>query len=220
MTPESVHSFVRQLGHKDGATAAHTWRVVLYTRAMAEHFALDGSMIERLTIAAAVHDVGKLDVPDEILKKPGPLSQEEWGVMKLHTLWGEARLRAVSIEDPLILDFVRSHHERIDGTGYPDGLRGDEIPDGARYFSVIDSFDAMTSIRPYRAEVGPAAAERAITELLDSRGSRYCRECVDAFVSLYRTGRIGWVLEYFNDRCELPDFGLAQAERARASVRR
>jgi HD-GYP domain-containing protein (c-di-GMP phosphodiesterase class II) len=220
MTPASVHSLVKQLEHKDGATAAHTWRVVLYTRAMAEHFALDGSMIERLTIAAAVHDVGKLEVPDEILKKAGPLTEREWGVMKLHTLWGEARLRSEAIDDPLILDLVRAHHERVDGAGYPDGLKGDEISSGARYFSVIDSFDAMTSIRPYRTEVGPAAAERAITELLDARGARYCDECVDAFVSLYRSGRIGWVLEYFNDRCELPDFGLIQAVSARASIRR
>jgi HD-GYP domain-containing protein (c-di-GMP phosphodiesterase class II) len=209
---------VKQLEHKDGATAAHTWRVVLYTRAMAEHFALDPAMIERLTIAAAVHDVGKLDVPDAILKKPGKLNEEEWGVMKQHTLWGESRLRELGITDQLVLDLVRSHHERIDGSGYPDGLTGDRLAEGPRYFAVIDSFDAMTSFRPYRAEVGPAAAEKAIRELLDERGARYCGECVDAFASLYRTGRVGWILEYFNDTCEPPAFGLERASRALAST--
>ncbi len=220
MTPDVIHSLVKQLEHKDGATAAHTWRVVLYTRAMAEHFGLDPKMIERLSIAAAVHDVGKLDVPDSILKKPGPLSPAEWAVMKQHTVWGQARLRAAGIEDQLVLDFVRSHHERSDGSGYPDGLVQEQIANGPRYFSVIDSFDAMTSVRPYRAEVGVAAAEQAIRELLSERGTRYCVECVDAFVALYRTGRIGWVLEYFNDRCGLPAFGLDQAAVARSSFSR
>ena len=219
MTPDAVHSLVKQLECKDGATAAHTWRVVLYTRAMAEHFALDSALIERLTIAAAVHDVGKLDVLDAILKKPGPLTPQEWGVMQQHTLWGESRLRALGIDDPLVLGLVRSHHERVDGSGYPDRLTGDKLAEGPRYFAVIDSFDAMTSVRPYRQEIGPAAADRAIRELLDERGSRYCAECVDAFAALYRTGRIGWILEYFNDRCELPNFGLHGAAAARSSPR-
>ena len=214
MTPEVVHALVKQLEFKDGATAAHTWRVVLYTRALAEHFALDTELIERLTIAAAVHDVGKLDVPDEVLKKPGPLDPSDWAVMRQHTLWGEARLRAAGIDDRIVLDFVRSHHERIDGSGYPDGLKGEAIARGAKYFAVIDSFDAMTSVRPYRADVGPEAAARAIDELIDESGSRYCGECVKAFAALYRTGRIGWILEHFNDRCELPPFGLGHAEAA------
>ncbi len=218
MAPDAVHSLVKALEHKDGDTAAHTWRVVLYTRAMAEHFGVDVAMIERLSIAAAVHDVGKLDIPDSIIKKPGPLSDEEWGVMKRHTLLGEQRLRALGITDPLVLELVRSHHERVDGRGYPDGLLGDQLGRGPRYFAVIDSFDAMTSIRPYRAQVGPDAAEAAIRDLLDSRGTKYCGECVDAFVTLYRTGRIGWILEYFNDRGDVPEFGLAQAAGARSSA--
>jgi HD-GYP domain-containing protein (c-di-GMP phosphodiesterase class II) len=219
MTPDFVHSLVRRLEHKDGATAAHTWRVVLYTRTLAEHFALDSSLIERLTIAAAMHDVGKLNVPDSILKKAGPLTPQEWGIMKQHTIWGEAQLRALGVTDALVLDLVRSHHERVDGSGYPDQLRGNAISDGARYFAVIDSFDAMTSVRPYRTDVGPGAAERAIRDLKDQRGSSYCAECVDAFAQLYNSGRLGWILEYFNDRCELPAFGLNHAAAARAWAR-
>ncbi len=217
MTPAAIHALVKDLEHKDGPTAAHTWRVVLYTRALAEAFGLDAPLIERLTIAAAVHDVGKLDVPDAILKKPAPLTDAEWRIMKQHTVWGEKRLRGLGVNDPLVLDLVRSHHERVDGSGYPDGLIGAQISDGARYFAVIDSFDAMTSVRPYRAEIGPAAADRAIEQLLAERGTRYCGECVAAFASLYRDGRLGWILEYFNDRCELPAFGLAQAAGARTS---
>ena len=140
--------------------------------------------------------------------------------MKQHTVWGEARLRNAGVTDSLVLDLVRSHHERVDGSGYPDGLRGTALTEGSRYFAVIDSFDAMTSVRPYRQEIGPAAADHAIRALLDERGSRYCGECVDAFISLYRTGRVGWILEYFNDRCELPAFGLNQAAGARSSANR
>lgn len=215
---DAVHLLVKSLESKDGPTAAHTWRVVLYTRALAERFGLDNATIERLTIAAAVHDVGKLDVPDAILKKPGPLSADEWTVMKRHTLWGESRLRAIGIDDPLVLELVRSHHERVDGTGYPDGLCAAEIPRSARFFAVIDSFDAMTSVRPYRRHIGPEAAGAAMEELQSARGTRYCHECVDAFLALYRTGELAWILEYFNDSREAPEFGLSGAARARQSA--
>lgn len=215
---DAVHQLVKDLESKDGPTAAHTWRVVLYTRALAERFGLDSSTIERLTIAAAVHDVGKLDVPDSILKKPGPLSDDEWAIMKRHTLWGEARLRAIGLDDPLVLELVRSHHERVDGAGYPDGLRAGSIPRGARFFAVIDSFDAMTSLRPYRRSIGPGAAQAAAEELRRARGTRYCHECVDAFIALYRTGELAWILEYFNDECDAPHFGLAGAANARSSA--
>lgn len=219
MISDAVHSLVRELEYKDGATAAHTWRVVLYTRAMAESFGLGVETIERLSIAAALHDVGKLEIPDPILKKPGPLTREEWGIMRQHPALGEAKLLATGVIDPIVLGLVRSHHERVDGLGYPDRLMGHQLGEGVRAFMVIDSFDAMTSIRPYRTEVGPAAAERAIMELIDGRGSRYCGECVDIFVALYRTGRLDWILEYFNDRCELPTFSLSDVARTRSSPR-
>ncbi|MBL8764250.1 MAG: HD-GYP domain-containing protein [Phycisphaerae bacterium] len=201
MIVKTVESLVRQIEAKDLSTAAHTWRVVLYTRAMAEEAGLEAERIERLTHAAALHDVGKIDIPDRILQKPGPLDKDEFEVIKRHTQLGYARLIRLQERDELVLDLVRHHHERWDGRGYPDGLKGDEIPVAARYFAVIDSFDAMTSFRPYRADVGEEAARRAVEELRTGIGSRYCAESVEMFEALHGSGRLDWIREYYNDTC-------------------
>ncbi len=206
MLPTFVETLVAQIEAKDRLTAAHTWRVVLYARAMAETARLDDELVERITHAAALHDVGKLDVPDAILQKPGSLDKGEFEIIKTHASRGHERLRALGVMDELVLALVRHHHERMDGSGYPDGLVGDNIPLAARHFAVIDAFDAMTSIRPYRNSVGPEAAERALTELMAHRGTWYCNESVDMFTSLYRSGALGWILEYCNDKCDLPAF--------------
>ena len=206
MDPEIVQAIVGVLEAKDFSTAAHTWRVVLYTRALAEAAGLDDALIHRLTYAAALHDVGKIDVPDEILQKPGPHTPAEFEVMQTHTIRGHERLLAMGEDDPLLLTLVRHHHERWDGTGYPDRLTGDNIPIGPRFFSVIDSFDALTSVRPYRAEIGPDAAERAIDELATLSGTKYCAEAVALFTNLYRRGGLGWILEHFNDTCPVPEY--------------
>jgi len=201
MSPDIVQALVKTIELKDRSTAAHTWRVVLYTRAMAEEAGLGRGEIERLSYAAALHDVGKIDIPDELLQKPGALTAQEYGVVKTHAALGHERLLRMGETDPLMLELVRHHHERWDGKGYPDGLAGEQIATGARFFSVIDAFDAMTSVRPYRSEVGPAAAQKAIDELQSGRGTRYWPRAVDMFASLYKTGKLGWILDYFNDRC-------------------
>jgi len=195
---------LQSIERKDATTAAHTWRVVLYTRTMAERAGLKPEFIERLTHAAALHDIGKLEIPDEILQKPGKLTDVEYAVIQTHSAAGHAWLKALGETDELVLQLVRHHHERMDGTGYPDHLQGDEIPEPARYFAVIDSFDALTSVRPYRTDVGAAAAERAIVELNSKRETWYCDESVDLLTDLYRSGAIDWILDYCNDRCELP----------------
>jgi HD-GYP domain-containing protein (c-di-GMP phosphodiesterase class II) len=206
MSPEVVRSLVKVIELKDSTTAAHTWRVVLYTRAMAEEAGLPHDEIQRLTFGAALHDVGKIDIPDEILGKPGKLTEAEFEIMKTHAALGHQRLIRMMEDDPLLLDLVRHHHERTDGLGYPDGLKGDAVPKVARYFSVIDAFDAMTSIRVYRQDVGPDAARRALEELRSGIGSRYCRDCVEMFASLHDSGRLEWILEYFNDQCPVPEY--------------
>ncbi|MBX3379517.1 MAG: HD domain-containing protein [Phycisphaeraceae bacterium] len=203
------------------STAAHTWRVVLYTRALAEKAGADHDLLERLTVAAALHDIGKIEIPSSILQKPGKLTDAEFEIMKTHTTLGHERLVRMGESDAVVLDLVRSHHERFDGLGYPDGLAGEQIPRAARYFAVIDSFDAMTSLRPYRRDTGEGAAERAISELQNGIRNRYCPGTVEMFVDLYRTGGLSWILEYFNDEAQVPALsGLSEVSKAGISARK
>lgn len=201
MSPDIVQALVKTIELKDRSTAAHTWRVVLYSRAMAEEAGLDHAAVERLSNAAALHDVGKIDIPDGVLQKPGRLTEEEYAVVKTHAALGHERLVRMGETDAVMLELARHHHERWDGKGYPDGLAGEAIAPAARIFAVIDSFDAMTSVRPYRSDVGPEAAERALLELKQGSGTRYWPAAVGMFESLYRSGKLSWILEYFNDSC-------------------
>jgi HD-GYP domain-containing protein (c-di-GMP phosphodiesterase class II) len=105
----------------------------------------------------------------------------------------------------VVLDMVHYHHERVDGLGYPAGLRGEAIPRAARYFSVVDTFDALTSIRPYRTDIGHEAGERAIAELRAGMGTRYCSDAVERFSRLLISDQIEWILSHFNDSCQVPD---------------
>ena len=210
MDPDIVQSLVRSIELKDRSTAAHTWRVVLYARSLAEALHRDHDLVNKISFAAAPHAVGKIDIPDEVLVKPGRLTDEEFEIIKSHTTLGHERLIRMGEDCPITLNLVRHHHERWDGKGYPDNLTGEAIPIGARYFAVIDSFDAMTSVRPYRTEVGDEAAKRAIIELESGMGTRYWPEAVEAFASLYRTGQLDWILHYFNDENPVPvSSGLA-----------
>lgn len=213
MQTEQVQQLVSEIERKDFSTAAHTWRVVLYARAMAEALGLAQDRFEPLTQAAALHDIGKLDIPSRILQKPGRLTGEEFEIIKLHTVAGFARMVSMGVEEDLILDLIKHHHERWDGKGYPFGLVGEEIPLSARFFAVIDSFDAMTSIRPYRQEIGPEAAQAALRELVEGSGTRYWPEAVEAFTTLYSTGRLDWILEYYNDRKSVDLFCPLQVAR-------
>ena len=204
---EDVWPLVTLLQIKDAETAAHTWRVTLYAMAMSEALGLERPVRERIAMGAALHDLGKIDIPDGILTKPGKLTEAEFEVIKGHPALGHDRLVRVGIEDPIILRLVRWHHERLDGTGYPDGLKAGEIPVGPRLFAVIDTFDALTSVRPYRREVGEGAAERALEILRADTGSHYCAESVALFESLYRDGTLDWILNYFNEDRPVPLFG-------------
>ncbi|GAB4546373.1 MAG: HD domain-containing protein [Phycisphaerales bacterium] len=183
----------------DTVTATHTWRVILYTRALAEDAGLDHDVVDLLALGAALHDVGKLDIDPEILRKPARLTDDEFAVVRTHTTLGESRLRSLGITSPVVLNMVRSHHERLDGSGYPDGLAGEAIPRAALYFGVVDSFDAMTSRRPYQRDLPPDAEARAIDELLSERGTRYCPDAVDRFARLHERGALDWIARHFNE---------------------
>lgn len=218
--PEIVRGLLVEIEQKDLVTAAHTWRVVLYTRVLVEHFGGSHEQVDRASVAAALHDIGKLDIPERILQKPGKLTPEEYEIVKSHTTLGHERLLRMGVDDAMALELVRHHHERMDGSGYPDALRGDGISGWARYFAVVDSFDAMTSVRPYRHDVGHDAARAAVRELRECVGTRYCAACVEAFASLYEKGELDWILEHFNDRCEVPGFAGAAGAREAMGRRR
>lgn len=119
MYPDLIQALVSTLELKDFSTAAHTWRVILYTRAMAESAGLDHETITRLTHCAALHDIGKIDIPEQILQKPGPLTPEQFEVMKQHAALGHERLLRMEETDPILLDLVRHHNERWDVPATP-----------------------------------------------------------------------------------------------------
>ncbi len=208
MSPETVEQIVKSIEAKDLSTAAHTWRVVLYLRAMCEEHGVGGEALQIATQGAALHDLGKLDIPNAILQKPGKLTDEEFDIIKRHPLYGYQRLVEMDISEEPILDVVRYHHERWDGLGYPSGLAGEDIPLIARLFAVIDTFDALTSIRPYRQEIGEEAARNALDILVEGKGTRYWVDGVDAFKALYDSGRLDYILHHFNDSADLPAFGV------------
>ena len=196
---ELANALGRAVELKDMSTAAHTWRVTMYAQALGEVAGLDTDQLYTFMKGAVLHDIGKLDIPDEILTKPGRLNDVEYDCIKTHTTLGYDRLRRLGVEDPTILNVVRSHHERLDGSGYPDGLEGEDIPIEARRFAIIDGFDAMTSLRPYRSEVGHEAAQRALEELQNHRDSWYDREAVDMFSDLFHKGRLDSIMQHLND---------------------
>ena len=140
--------------------------------------------LDEVALAAELHDIGKMAVPDEILAKPGPLDDREWSFIRQHTIVGERILNAAPALRP-IGALVRSHHERWDGRGYPDGLAADEIPLGARIVAACDAYDAMTSDRPYRPALPAAEAE---AELRRGAGAQFDPGVVEAVLAALRSG--------------------------------
>lgn len=198
MTIDTAQALVDCLALKDFATAAHTWRVTLYARALAERLGASHDEADRVALAAAVHDLGKVDVPDAILRKPDVLTSDELVIMRTHAALGHERLLAMGEEDPLVLAITRSHHERLDGSGYPDGLVGTSVPMLVRAFAVVDTFDALTSYRPYRSEVGHEAAKAALAELGERSGTWYDDAAVRALGSMFEAGELTWIMEHHN----------------------
>jgi HD-GYP domain-containing protein (c-di-GMP phosphodiesterase class II) len=167
---------------KDEYTAGHLARVRHYGLAIMTRLAPDLLVDHRYEYGFLLHDIGKLGVPDAILRKNGPLTDDEWTLMRLHPDIGVRILQGIPfLKDAL--EIVRSHHERWDGKGYPRGLRGEDIALGARVFAVADSFDAMTSDRPYRPAM---SIETALEELEAGSGGQFWPPAVEAFCSIPR----------------------------------
>jgi len=171
---------------RDPYTENHLLRIRGYSEAIAFELGLSPQETRETGLASLLHDIGKMQVPDSILTKPGPLTAEEWEIIKQHPKWGEDLLSLhPSFESAR--QIARWHHENWDGTGYPDGLRGEEIPIGAAVTAVADSFDAMTTERPYK---GPWPPRRAIKEIRQNKGLRYSPKVVEAFERALRKGEI------------------------------
>jgi putative two-component system response regulator len=172
---------------RDPYTECHLSRIRAIAQAIGRRMGIEGEYLESLGYGAITHDLGKLRIPDSILINPGSLSDDEWAQMKKHPEWG-----AEIIGDNAFYDVARQvalcHHERWDGSGYPNGLAGEEIPLAARVVSVADVYDALTSARPYKAAW---PVERALVELMRMRGKTLCPASVDVFMELWREGEIG-----------------------------
>lgn len=168
------------LDARDKETIGHSRRVVLYTLALAREMGVSNAFLPTLQRGALLHDIGKIGIPDAILLKPGPLSDEEYEIMKTHAELGKNILSEISFLEGAS-EIVFTHQERWDGSGYPQGLKETEIPFGSRIFAVADSFDAITSDRPYRDAMTFAEAYKEIT---NGSGTEYDPEVVDAFLNI------------------------------------
>nr|WP_233185706.1 HD-GYP domain-containing protein [Thermotoga sp. SG1] len=147
---EHLKLLAKSLEEKDKYTRGHSERVAEFARKMARKLGFSPKMVERIYNAAFLHDIGKIGIPDHILKKPTILSKEEMDIVKNHPIMGEDILREVYIFNNRESKWVRHHHEKWDGTGYPDRLKGKEIPLPSRIIAVADVYEALTSDRPYR----------------------------------------------------------------------
>lgn len=177
----TVYAIAKMVEKRDPYTAGHQQRVAHLATAIAEKMGMADEMISSVNMAAIIHDVGKMYVPAEILSKPGQLSDPEFNIIKTHPTFAADILGEIDFPWPVV-DTVTQHHERFDGSGYPAGLKGNEIIQEARIIAVADVVEAMASHRPYRASLG---IERAINEIKTYSGTRYDPDVVSACLDMY-----------------------------------
>jgi HD-GYP domain-containing protein (c-di-GMP phosphodiesterase class II) len=182
----TVKALAAAIDGKDPYTRGHSERVSRFSVATAQALGLPDDEIEKIRISALLHDVGKIGIDDRVLKKPSALSDQEFEIMKTHPQKGFKIMSQI----PAMRDFLPGmymHHEMINGQGYPQGLNGDEIPMQARIVSVADTFDAMTTERPYQQAMD---LEAALTRLKSFVGTRYDARVVAAFIAACEAGKI------------------------------
>src|SRR3990167_497288 len=207
---QSIRALVNALELKDGYTATHSYMVSHYAAALTTKFGLPQDLVEVIRAAGLLHDVGKVGVPDGVLNKNGPLSQEEFAVVKTHPVL------SIKVLNDLVflrkeLEIVRYHQEKYDGTGYPYALKGENIPLGARILAICDTFEAMTANRPYRKAL---PVETAVVELKKCAGTQFDPKLVKVFIDslpeILSARQI--YLEGLRKTVELPQFSSQPSE--------
>jgi PAS domain S-box-containing protein len=181
---KTIEGWVRALDLRDRETEGHTQRVTELTLRVAKTLGYSEEELAHIRRGALLHDMGKMAIPDEILQKPGPLTEEEWKVMRRHPEYANDMLSAISYLHPA-LDIPLYHHERWDGSGYPRGLKGEEIPKIARLFAIIDVWDALSSDRPYRKSL---RRDQVIQYIIDMSGQLFDPELVKIVLPIIETG--------------------------------
>lgn len=180
-----VETITKMVEYRDPYTTGHEQRVGALATAIGRELGLDGAELDGLRIGGYLHDVGKIALPTEILAKPGKLTAVEFSLIKAHSQIGHDILSGIDFPWQ-VAQMALQHHERLDGSGYPHGLRGDAILREARIIAVADTVEAMTSHRPYRPAIGP---EKALQEIEKGKGRFYDADAVDACLALIREGR-------------------------------
>lgn len=182
---EATNALLATLAERDLGTCAHSKATEQWARRLSNELGLPKEMQDFIGLCAVLHDIGKIATPDAILNKPGALTEGEWVIMREHSAAGERILERVpSLKACAVI--VRAHHERVDGTGYPDKLSGANIPLEARVVAVADAFHAMISERPYRQPISP---REALWLLEKGAGSQWDRDVVDAMLSMLKRGK-------------------------------
>jgi len=183
---ETVTSLVEAISAKDKYLFGHSHNVAYFARSIAEEMGFSKDRISRLMYGCELHDLGKIAIPDDILLKPGPLTEEEFAIVKEHPGWGARILEPLTFMKD-IMEMVHQEHERFDGSGYPRGMRGEQIRLEARIVTVADALDAMVSDRPYRKRV---TLEEACKELKRCSGSHFDPRVVEATLKAYDEGKL------------------------------
>jgi putative nucleotidyltransferase with HDIG domain len=176
-----IQALIRLLAAWDVPTYQHSIRLVSWARATARLLGCTENEIQTIGWGALLHDIGKLGVPKVILHKPGPLDEDEWKVIKLHPKIG-AKLLEPATTLQMLKDIILDHHEKLDGSGYPSGLKGNEIPLGARILAVVDAYGAMTEERAYRSQY---SHEQAVAEIRRCEGTHFDPQISEAFIAQF-----------------------------------
>ena len=181
-----TEAFAKVIDMKDRYTNGHSSRVAKYTAMLSKELGYDDETVEKYYRIALLHDIGKIGVPPEVLNKPGKLTDEEFEIIKSHTTKGYEALKEITIMPELAIG-AEAHHERPDGRGYPNHLKGDEIPRVAQIIAVADCFDAMYSNRPYRNRMN---FDKVVSIIKEVSGTQLTPDVVDAFLRLVDKGEL------------------------------